>query len=176
MRGHIQGLESPHPIGYQLPAVFAEDDFAQGLVSGLDEVLAPVFNVLDCVEAYFDPQLAPADFLVWLATWVGVEVRSDEDLDRQRDLIQEVVGLYGVRGTPIALRRLLEIFTQGAVDISDSGGASWSPVPGGELPGSAEPSVTVRVRSPAVDEATVRQLVATGTPAHVVHHVEVERQ
>jgi phage tail-like protein len=173
VRGMIEGLPTPHPIGLRLPGVFADDDFAMAFVRGLDEVLSPVFNTLDCIDAYLDPYLAPADFLGWLAGWIGVELGADDDLTGQRQLMTEVVGLYGLRGTAVALRRLLEIFTRGEVEISDSGGASWSPVPGGEFPGSPEPSVTVRVRSPAVDEATVRGLVAAGTPAHVVHQVEV---
>ncbi|MGW2874684.1 hypothetical protein ACWDCZ_41715, partial [Kitasatospora sp. NPDC001225] len=66
-RAAVPGLPSPHPIGELLPALFAEDDFAQRFTAGLDTVLAPVFATLDNLPAYFQPGLAPADFLDWLA-------------------------------------------------------------------------------------------------------------
>src|SRR4051794_31821685 len=62
MRGSIDGLASSAPLGMMLPAVFADDDLAQRFVAGLDEVLAPILNVLDCLDTYFTPSLAPADF------------------------------------------------------------------------------------------------------------------
>ncbi|MFE4057867.1 phage tail protein, partial [Streptomyces sp. NPDC059096] len=60
----------------RLPAVFADDDLAQRFVGGLDEVLAPFHNVLDCLDTYFVPSLAPADFARWLGSWVGAETGS----------------------------------------------------------------------------------------------------
>ncbi|MFF4243645.1 phage tail protein [Streptomyces sp. NPDC001822] len=61
-----------------LPAVFADDDLAQRFVAGIDEVLAPLHNVLDCLDAYFTPSLAPADFTRWLGSWVGAETDEPE--------------------------------------------------------------------------------------------------
>jgi hypothetical protein len=48
MRGTVPGLASPHPLGGTLPALYADDSFAQRLCDGLDEVLAPVLATLDC--------------------------------------------------------------------------------------------------------------------------------
>lgn len=67
MRGSLDGLGSSAPIGAMLPAIFADDDLAQRFVAGLDEVLAPFLVVLDNLDAYFDPALAPLDFTRWLA-------------------------------------------------------------------------------------------------------------
>ena len=41
VRGLVDGLASPHPIGALLPALYQEDEFAQRFTSGLDDVLAP---------------------------------------------------------------------------------------------------------------------------------------
>lgn len=172
-RGLIEGLETPHPIGQQLPGVFADDDFAQQFVSGLDAVLAPVFNVLDCLEAYFDPHVAPEDFVDWLASWVGVELDDSWPAERSRTLLSEIVGLYGRRGTVTGLRELLRIYTGHEPHITDSGGATWSPVPGGDLPGEPVPRLRVRVPAGEVGPRRVRELVASTTPAHVVAEVEV---
>ncbi|MFD8820664.1 hypothetical protein ACFV23_56645, partial [Streptomyces sp. NPDC059627] len=65
MRGSIDGLGSSVPIGRMLPAVFADDDLALRFVAGLDDVIAPIPNVLDCLPSYFDPALAPLDFAEW---------------------------------------------------------------------------------------------------------------
>ena len=66
MRGMIEGLETPHPIGFELPGLFHDDDFTQRFTAALDEVIAPIFLTLDALEAYVDPWLAPEDFLGWL--------------------------------------------------------------------------------------------------------------
>ncbi|MFF5341780.1 phage tail protein [Streptomyces althioticus] len=78
MRGSVDGLGSSAPIGAMLPAIFADDDLAQRFVAGLDEVLAPFLVVLDNLDAYFDPALAPLDFTRWLADWVGAETEGIE--------------------------------------------------------------------------------------------------
>ena len=160
-------------MGLTLPAMFHEDDFAQRFVSGLDPVLAPVFTTLDCLDSYLDAGIAPPDFLEWLAQWVGVELDENWPIEQQRELVASAVELYGQRGTVAGLRRLLEIYTGAEPDVEDSGGVSWSPVPGGTLPGSDRNALTVRVRVDERDARRVRRLVAAATPAHVVHEVEV---
>lgn len=82
MRGSVDGLGSSAPLGLMLPGVFADDELAQKFVAGLDEVLAPVHNVLDCLDAYFTPSLAPADFTRWLGEWVGAETEGPDRADR----------------------------------------------------------------------------------------------
>lgn len=77
-RGSVDGLGSSLPIASMLPAVFADDDLALRFVAGLDDVLAPILNVLDCLDTYFDPALTPADFAQWLGTWVGAETDGTE--------------------------------------------------------------------------------------------------
>ena len=67
MRGAVPGLPTPHPIGLALPALYLDDGFTQRFTAGLDEVLAPVLLTLDCLDAYLDLELAPPDFLDWLA-------------------------------------------------------------------------------------------------------------
>jgi phage tail-like protein len=172
VRGLVEGLESPHPIGLALPGPFAEDDFVQRFVSGLDEVIAPVFATLDSLDAYFDADLAPADFVAWIASWVGLELNEHWPLARRRELVGHIVELYGRVGTVSALRDLLHIYTGAALEVTESGAADWSAVPGGDVPGDPSPRLTVRV-PPDVDVKRVRALVAAATPAHVLAEVEV---
>ena len=176
MRGLIEDLDTPHPLGASLPALFQEDGFAQRFTSALDAVLAPVFCTLDNLEAYFDPRLAPRDFVVWLAAWVGLALDENWPVERQRALIAEAAQLYRWQGTAKGLAAHVALYTGSEPEIVDSGGCSWSATPGGSLPGTAEPRVTVLVRVPdpsAVDRRRLDAIVAAAKPAHVVHEIEV---
>jgi phage tail-like protein len=176
MRGTIEGLETPHPIGTFLPGLFHDDDFTQRFVAGLDEVLAPIFLTLDAVEAYADPRLAPMDFVDWLAQWVGVSLDENLTEERQRELVAQAAGLYGRAGTAAALADLIEAWIGVRPEVEDSGAASWSPTPGADLPGTAAYTVTVRLRladPAAVDQDRLRQLIEANIPAHIVPTLEV---
>lgn len=176
MRAGIEGLESPHPIGLTLPGLYHDDDLAQRFTSGLDAVLAPVFTVLDSLQAYVDPRLAPEDFVAWLTGWVGVEPDATWPLERRRALVVEAVELYQWRGTVPGLRRLVEIYSGVEPEIVDSGGTAVSVVPGGALPGSSEPGLTVTVRvddAATFDVGRLDAIVGAAKPAHVPHQIEV---
>lgn len=178
MRGSVPGLGTPYPIGSLMPAVYQEDGFTMRWTAAVDDVLAPVISALDCLGAYVDPLLAPDDFLPWLAGWFGAVLDENWPTARQRQAIARSAELYRQRGTLAGLRAVLEMATGGEVDIVDSGGTSWSPVPGSPLPGEDVPRVAVRVTvsDPAqVDVAALNELLAAVKPAHVVHKLEVTR-
>ncbi|WP_409240409.1 phage tail protein [Streptomyces sp. PA5.6] len=172
----MPALGSPHPIGDQLPAVFADDDFILRFVSGLDVVLAPVFAVLDSLEAYFTPSLTPADFLDWLTDWVGTELDGTEPLATRRHAVASAVDLHRVRGTRRGLSAAVELAFGVRPEIAESGGASWSARPLGAFPGAPHPAlhVTLRVHDPAsVDTHRLRAVVAAARPAHLPFTAEV---
>ncbi|MGH9244054.1 MAG: phage tail protein [Acidimicrobiales bacterium] len=176
MRGAIDGLVMPYPIGEQLPAVYQEDPFAMRFTAGFDDVLAPVVATLDCLEAYIDPWLTPEDFLDWLAGWVGMVLDETWPLDRRRAVTAHAVELFRLRGTPAGLKEFVELFTGGEVQINETGGTNWSPTPGGELPGEPSPRLSVRVwvdDPESVSESALDALVTASKPAHVLHRVEV---
>jgi phage tail-like protein len=170
-----------------LPALYQEEEadpqtgrfgpnFAQRFTAALDEVLAPIISCLDNVDAYLDPELTPADFVDWLAAWMGLELDENWPLERRRGLIARAASLYHRRGTVRGLADEVEIFTGIDPEVIDSGGVRWSTTPNTPLPGDAEPNVTVRVRvqDPAsIDLARLEALVGAAKPAHVPAHVEV---
>ena len=175
-RGVVEGLPSPHPIGLTLPALFHEDEFAQRFTTAFDDVLAPIFSTLDNLDAYLDPAVAPLDFVELLASWVGVELDETWPEARRRELVSQAVELYRWRGTVRGLAALVTIYAGVEPEIEESGGTAWSPTPGGEMPGSAEPRLVVKVRVPKgalVDAGRLEAIVAAAKPAHVPHQVEV---
>ncbi|MGW5847112.1 phage tail protein [Streptomyces sp. NPDC055254] len=178
-RAAVPGLPSRHPIGDQLPALYADDDFAQRFTAGLDTVLAPVFATLDNLPAYFDPRLAPADFLSWLASWVGVVDDPRWPTELRREAVARAVELHHRRGTRGGLVDALRLVLGVSAQVSGDGGAIWSRTAGADLPPPPADEVLVRVwASPGieaypVDEDRVRALVRTLCPVHTVCRVEV---
>ena len=176
MRGLIEGLETPHPIGMELPGLFHDDDFSQRFTAALDEVLAPIFLTLDAIEAYVDPWLAPSDFLTWLSEWMGIPIEEDLPEMQKRMLVSRAATLYGWAGTARGIADLVEAYTGIRPEVEDTGGTSWSAMPEGDLPGSDDYTVTVRLRTddPAsVDTTKVERLLTGFVPASVITTVEV---
>ncbi|MER7789728.1 phage tail protein [Streptomyces sp. NPDC097640] len=181
MRGSIDGLASSTPLALMLPAVFADDDLMQRFIAGLDEVLAPLHNVLDCQDSYFTPALAPTDFTRWLGIWIGAETDGIEDdnpegVARLRDAVAAAAYLHRVRGTRGGLAETIRLAFGVEAEITESGGATWSARPRGAFPGEPRPGlhVTLRLPSPTpADEHRLNEIVAAARPAHVPYTVQV---
>jgi phage tail-like protein len=172
----IEGLPSPFPTLEALPALLQDDAFIQRFSGGIDAVMAPIYLTLDNLDAYFDPGTAPADFLGWLADWVGVAIDENWPLDRQRALVAGAVDLFQWRGTRRGLAAHVVLYTGVEPEIEESGGCEWSLTPGSAPPGNAQPELVVRVRvaDPAtVDTNRLDRIVSASKPAHVPHRVEV---
>jgi len=197
MRGLVASLDgeelefellNPHPLADALPGVFQEawldeqlryaggDPFAPRFLSAFDSSLAPIVATLDNVDAYFDPQTTPDDFLAWLGEWVAVTADDTWTADRRRTFVAQAAEIYRLRGTAEGLRRHVQIHTGGEVEVAENGSSAWSTTADGELPGSPEPIVlvTVRVDDPTtIDAAKLDALVRAAKPAHLLHRIEI---
>ena len=178
MRGAVDGLGSPFPIGEQMPSVYAEDEMAQRFTMALDDLLAPMFSVLDCLPTYFDPAVAPADFVAWLGTWLGAEVTGDEPEESLRTMVAGAARVHRLRGTAAGVREAVRLAFGVAPEVLESGGATWSARPRGPFPGEPSPHLTVRLRVPdpaAVDRGRLERVVTSVRPAHIPCTIEVQR-
>jgi phage tail-like protein len=158
-----------------LPAVLQDDPVVAGLTEGLDDVLAPVFASLNCLDAYLDPWLAPEDFLADLAEWVGVLLGDDWPVPRRRDAVAHAVELHRCRGTAWGLQWQLDLMTDGRAEVVDCGGAHWSRTPTDTVPPGGSDELVVRVRGTggsAEELAAIGDIVAWAKPAHVPHRME----
>ncbi|TWF95509.1 phage tail protein [Saccharopolyspora dendranthemae] len=174
-RHAVPGLPSRYPLGTLLPAMYAEDDFAQRFTAGLDQVLAPILSTLDNLAHYFDPRVTPADFAGWLAEWVAVELDPAWPLELRRAVLRRAVELHRQRGTAHGLVDLLRLCAGVQARVLDGPGSAWSTRPGTALPGTAVTGVVVQVwpgRS-EVDRHKVTALVESARPVHLTCTVEV---
>ncbi|MEW1610974.1 MULTISPECIES: phage tail protein [unclassified Streptomyces] len=176
-RAAVPGLPSRYPIGELLPALYADDDLAQRFTAGLDTVLAPVLSTLDNLPAYFDPALAPADFLAWLATWVGAGTDPDRPPELRRAVVARAVELHRWRGTRRGLVEHLRLCFGVHAEVRDGGGVAWSDRPGTELPPPPTGELLVRVWPVApgatVDENRLLDVVTASCPVHLTCRVEI---
>jgi phage tail-like protein len=176
MRGSVPGLLTPYPFSAMLPAYLQEDQFAVRWVAGFDDALAPIVGVLDCVDAYVDPTLAPEDFAEWLAGWVGAVQDENWPPARRRRAVAAAVVLHRSRGTVAGLVAQLELATGGTVEVAGGGCVSWSRTPEEtSLPTApAHLYVRITVEDPAsCDLTAVESVLAGAKPAHLPHTVEV---
>lgn len=171
-RGTVRGLGTPVPVLQRLPGVMQDDEFLQRFVTAFDDAYAPILATLDSLTSYFDPHLAPEDFLELLASWVGIELDDAWDVERRRAVIAGAALLHRRRGTSRGIQDALSVGLGAEVDIQDTGGCTWSRTPGGEVPGVPLRRVAVRVRAedPArIDPRRVEALLEATKPAHVWH-------
>lgn len=176
-RGALPGLPSRHPLGEQLPSLYAADDFAQRLTAGLDTVLAPILSTLDNLPAYFDPRLAPEDFLSWLASWVAVDVDPSWPPGLRRAVVALAVELHRWKGTRRGIVDRLWLYLGVPARVLDGSGATWSTRPGSALPGTAVGEAVVQVwpgpSGHPIDRNRVAEVVAEACPIHLTCSVEV---
>lgn len=176
MRALLPGLPSPQPLGPALPSLYQGDDLAQRFMSAFDEVMSPVYSTLQNLDAYLDPHLAPADFLAWLAGWVGVVFEDDWSVERRRTVVAGAAELYRWRGTVRGVAAAVALTTGLDPEIEESGAIGWSAIPGTAVPGTPVAAMVVRVHAPGAtpaDLARLEAVVRAAKPAHVAHRVEV---
>lgn len=101
-----------------LPALYAQDDFMNRFLMLFESFWRPIEQRIDDMHHYLDPQLTPARFLPWLASWFRLSVESQEWTEaKQRRLLSSIIWLYRKRGTKHALQEYLEILTGNPVEI-----------------------------------------------------------
>ena len=182
-RGTVAGLPVSRPIVSQLPGIYQDSMFLRAFTGGLDEVLAPAVITLDCLHAYVDPLLAPADFVGWLAGWVGTALEEDWPLDRRRRFVAAAADLYARRGTEHALADEVAIYSGGAVQVADPGAVHTSRTPTTDEQRRhrrrSDRTVHVVVDVPAVtgvNWAGLQALIRDAVPAHLPVDIELREK
>lgn len=106
-----------------LPAIYQDNQQLASFLGPFEALLlSPGGSIRERIlklPDLFDPRRTPEEFLPWLATWVALSLRRDLPVERQRALVARAVPLHMQRGTPHAVKTLLEIVTAGQVNVQE---------------------------------------------------------
>jgi len=175
-----------------LPELYEGDDFTSRLLMMFESFWKPISQQIDQVDSYFDPLLTPPAMVPWLASWLGLPLDDLLPIERVRMLIKNAMMLFQCRGTAAAIKKYLEIFTDGDVEITERRARNF--ILGGEstlgvevaLGKQNQPnSVLVMLRVPEYEldrtkysaemySRKIVEVVRTQVPAHVFFEVNCE--
>lgn len=93
-----------------LPAIYSDDDFMGRYLLIFESILSPITWMVDNFDMYLSPEVAPTEWLRWMASWFDVLIVPELPIDRQRALVEQLGWLFFRRGTRAGLERLLTLY------------------------------------------------------------------
>ena len=102
-----------------LPSIYQQDELMGRFLMLFESFWAPIEMQIDQNADYYDPRLAPPEFLPWLASWTGMVLDSQLPLKIRRRLLHASASLFRKRGTCRGLQEYLEIYTNGKAQINE---------------------------------------------------------
>ncbi|NJM90880.1 MAG: PASTA domain-containing protein [Myxococcales bacterium] len=108
-----------------LPAIYRRSDaIGRNIVRDICFIFEHMFGSIDELLLdgfrFYDPHVAPVEFLDWLAGWTAFGTELDWPLEKKRALIKRSVDLYRLRGTRRGLTLFLKLFTNHEPDILEN--------------------------------------------------------
>lgn len=152
-----------------LPAFFGANEFLGRFLLIFEHLLTPIDRQIDHLADYFDPRLAPPDFLPWLASWLGLVLDERWPEGQRRELIRAAVDLYDWRGTRRGLSEFVRLYTGCTPEITEPG------IGKGTQADQAH-RFTVRVTVPdatRISRDVLESIIDLEKPAHAGYKLEV---
>lgn len=159
----------------QLPAMYADEDFAMRFVSAFEGVLDPVVGLLDNLHAHFDPELAPLDILDLATRWLGLKHNEAQPASQLRALVRRAAELGRLRGTHAGMELALWLnFPDLPLRVEDGGSVKWAMED--DLPKPRAPSFVVYCEKPISSEeaANVARVIEAVKPVHVSFRLRIK--
>jgi phage tail-like protein len=108
-----------------LPAIYRRSDaVGRNLVRDVCFLFEHMFDSVELnLEGgwrFYDPHVAPVEFLNWLSGWTAFSLDLDWPEPQKRALIRRAVDLYRIRGTKRGLSLFLRLFTGHEPDIDEN--------------------------------------------------------
>jgi phage tail-like protein len=101
-----------------LPDIY-HTDFVSRFLALFESILIPIKWNIENFDLFLTPGTAPPAFLLWLSKWFDLKAGAGWDESKQRIILSEAHRLYARRGSPWALKRVLEIYLQHEPEIVD---------------------------------------------------------
>jgi phage tail-like protein len=124
---HLRGLRLWYPrfsyVQRFLPGVYREEpvsaSFLERFLANFEGINTGIEDRIATAEALFDPRVAPAAMLEWLASWYEVALDPSLDERRRRLFIAHAAAFFGWRGTIRGLQLALKIALDPAITAED---------------------------------------------------------
>ncbi|MCW5854105.1 MAG: hypothetical protein KIT87_28820 [Anaerolineae bacterium] len=155
---------------HYLPAIYddSEDDepFLARFLLIFETMWQPLEEQIAHLYALFDPHLTPAELLPWLAQWVCLGLDEALPLARQRELVANMVDIYGRLGTAGAMRDYLRLYLGVEPRILDLADEAGQPLPPFHF------QVRLPMAKPDADlDDRIRRIITRLKPAHTVYEL-----
>lgn len=114
-----------------LPGIYQDADeenadFLQRFLLVSAHLTSGIEESLEFVHELFDPRIARAPWLPWLASWLAMPLLEGWDEEKRREIICRTPELYRLRGTARGLKLALRLFADVEAEIHEG---EW-PYPG----------------------------------------------
>jgi phage tail-like protein len=153
-----------------MPTVYGTSGFIGRFLLIFESILTPVDRQIGNLPYYFDPRMAPPDFLPWLAGWLGLVLDERWPEGQRRELIRSAVDLYDWRGTRRGVSEFLRLYTGYLPEIVEPGVGAKSAKTDQAF------RFIVRIKTPEPDKVNrelVQTIIEMEKPAQAGYTLEV---
>jgi phage tail-like protein len=191
----LPSVRAPHPNGraalpdnvylQYLPQIFRQDPFFRRFLLIFEAILGPLERMVDNLPLYTEPEMAPEEFIPWLAHWVALSLDSAWPLARQRDLINNAVEIYRWRGTSRGLKLHIKTYTsiepliqeyRAGFVLGRESGLGWTTQLISTPANALLFVVTAPISHPrAIDAQVLRTIIEEDKPAHTTYRLRIVR-
>jgi phage tail-like protein len=139
----------------EVTARLPEDPAMRRLAEVIDDVTAPLADLVDGLPSTFTPSMAPRDVLAWMQWVLGVSPRLLTE-EQSRRILPGIIRCYLSQGTAAGVEELLRLRYGVRARVVDPGGTTWSAGPATAWDDENDRVVTVRLDTdeplPGLDE------------------------
>jgi phage tail-like protein len=146
-----------------LPEIYSEDQFIGRYLLIFESILSPISWVIDNFDMFLSPEVAPPEWLQWMAAWFDVIIVPELPIARQRAIVEQLGWLFFRRGTKAGLERLLTLYFGTKPEITESRDEAHFNV-----------KLYLSESSVKLDFDIVDRLIMAHKPAHASYTLEVE--
>ncbi|PWV95680.1 phage tail-like protein [Paenibacillus cellulosilyticus] len=178
----IAGIRAHFPrLSYlrYLPAVYQEDpaskDLLERFLSMFETFLSELDGQIETSPRWLDVDAVNAEYMRWLATWIGVLTDQGWTESKMRRLIKGMPDIHRKRGTKEGMERLLELYTNERPiifesckvrSIEESEAKNAYAALFGDDPYRFSVLLKPRQIAGSAELATVKRMIASDQPAH----------
>jgi phage tail-like protein len=146
-----------------LPQIYSDDDFLGRYLLLFESIMHPIIWVVDNFDQYLTPEIAPLEWVQWLASWFDVLLLPELPEDRQRAVLNQIGWLFLRRGTRVGLERLLELYFGVNVNITEPA----------DQPAHFIVRIQLSQSDVRVERDTIEYLIRSQSPAFASFNLEI---